>query len=292
MKFSGSIVPIVTPFKEGKVDYETLEKLIEFHINEGTNGFVPCGTTGESATLSHEEHKEVVKFVIRCVAGRVPVVAGAGSNSTAEALELAKYAESAGADAVLSITPYYNKPTQEGIHAHFSYIAQRISIPIILYNVPSRTGRNIEPTTLAKLAEIENIVGVKEASGDMQQVSEIIRLCGENFTILCGEDANLLPILSVGGSGAIAATANVAPADVAALIREFQAVHVEEARKLHYKLLPLCNAMFIETNPAPAKEALYIIGLLPSSELRLPLVPLKESSREKLRSVLTEYGLL
>lgn len=292
MKFSGSIVPIVTPFKEGKVDYETLEKLIEFHINEGTNGFVPCGTTGESATLSHEEHKEVVKFVIRCVAGRVTVVAGAGSNSTDEALELAKYAESAGADAVLSITPYYNKPTQEGIHAHFSYIAQRISIPIILYNVPSRTGRNIEPATLAKLAEIENIVGVKEASGDMQQVSEIIRLCGENFTILCGEDANLLPILSVGGSGAIAATANVAPADVAALIREFQAVHVEEARKLHYKLLPLCNAMFIETNPAPAKEALYIMGLLPSSELRLPLVPLKESSREKLRSVLTEYGLL
>lgn len=292
MKFSGSIVPIVTPFKEGKVDYDTLEKLIEFHINEGTNGFVPCGTTGESATLSHEEHKEVVKFVIRCVAGRVPIVAGAGSNSTAEALELAKYAESAGADAVLSITPYYNKPTQEGIYAHFSYIAQRISIPIILYNVPSRTGRNIEPATLAKLAEFENIVGIKEASGDMQQVSEIIRLCGENFTILCGEDANLLPILSVGGSGAIAATANVAPADVAALIREFQASHLEESKKLHYKLLPLCNAMFIETNPAPAKEALYMIGLLPSSELRLPLVPLKESSREKLRSVLTEYGLL
>ncbi|MEW5766430.1 MAG: 4-hydroxy-tetrahydrodipicolinate synthase [bacterium] len=292
MKFSGSIVPIVTPFKEGKVDYATLEKLIKFHINKGTNGFVPCGTTGESATLSHEEHKEVVRFVIRCVAGRVPIVAGAGSNSTAEALELARYAESVGADAVLSITPYYNKPTQEGIYAHFSYIAQRVNLPIILYNVPSRTGRNMEPATIARMAEIKNIIGIKEASGDMQQVSEIIRLCGKDFTILCGEDANLLPILSVGGAGAIAATANVAPTDVAALIREFQAGHLEEARKLHYKLLPLCGAMFMETNPAPAKEALYMMGLLPSSELRLPLVPLKDSSREKLRSVLTEYGLL
>lgn len=292
MKFSGSIVPIATPFKEGKVDYETLEKLIEFHIKEGTNGFVPCGTTGESATLSHEEHKEVVSFIIKYAAGRVPVVAGAGSNSTTEALELAKYAESVRADAVLSITPYYNKPTQEGIYAHFSYIAQRLSIPVILYNVPSRTGVNMSPATLARLAEIGNIVGVKEASGDIHQVSEIIRLCGEDFTILCGEDANLLPILSVGGVGAIAATANVAPADIATLIREFQAGHIEEARKLHYKLLPLCDAMFIETNPAPAKEALNMMGLLPSPELRLPLVPLKKDSRDKLRSVLTEYGLL
>lgn len=292
MKFSGSIVPIVTPFKEGKVDYATLEELIEFHIKEGTNGFVPCGTTGESATLSHEEHKEVVDFVVRRVAGRVLVVAGAGSNSTVEALELAKYAESVGADAVLSITPYYNKPTQEGVCAHFSYIAQRLSIPVILYNVPSRTGVNMSPATLARLAEIENIVGVKEASGDIHQVSEIIRLCGEDFSLICGEDANLLPILSVGGVGAIAATANVAPADIATLIKEFQAGHIEAARKLHYKLLPLCDAMFIETNPAPAKEALNMMGLLSSPELRLPLVPLKKDSRDKLRSVLTEYGLL
>ncbi|MDI6793321.1 MAG: 4-hydroxy-tetrahydrodipicolinate synthase [bacterium] len=292
MKFSGSIVPIVTPFKEGKVDYATLEELIEFHIKEGTNGFVPCGTTGESATLSHEEHKEVVDFVVRRVAGRVLVVAGAGSNSTVEALELAKYAESVGADAVLSITPYYNKPTQEGVCAHFSYIAQRLSIPVILYNVPSRTGVNMSPATLARLAEVENIVGVKEASGDIHQVSEIIRLCGEDFSLICGEDANLLPILSVGGVGAIAATANVAPADIATLIKEFQAGHIEEARKLHYKLLPLCDAMFSETNPSPAKEALNMMGLLPSPELRLPLVPLKKDSRDKLRSVLTEYGLL
>ncbi|MBU0567209.1 4-hydroxy-tetrahydrodipicolinate synthase [bacterium] len=289
--FEGSFVPIVTPFKEGKVDFEGLARLIEFHLQQGSDGLVPCGTTGESATLNHEEHREVVNFCIEKMAGRGKVIAGAGSNSTKEALGLIKFAKESGADAALVITPYYNKPTQDGLYEHYKYLAERVDLPIILYNVPSRTGVNILPRTVARLAEIENIVGIKEASANMAQVSEIIKLCGDRIEVICGEDTNLLSILAVGGVGAISASANVAPRDFANLVREFHDGNLSEARRLHLKLFPLCQAMFIETNPAPAKAALTMMGLI-SDELRLPLVSVCQESLDKIRSVLMEGGWL
>lgn len=289
--FTGSFVPIVTPFSGEKIDFEALGRLIEFHLEEGTDGFVPCGTTGESATLSHEEHRQVVKFVIEEVAGRSPVVAGCGSNSTKEALGLIQYAKDAGANGALVITPYYNKPTQEGLYEHFKFLASSVELPIILYNVPSRTGVNILPKTVARLAEMENIVGIKEASGNINQASEIVNLCGEKITLLCGEDANLLPMLSVGGKGSIAATSNVAPRDFAGLNRRFNEGDLEEARVLHHRLFPLCKAMFIETNPVPAKTALSLMGMI-SAEVRLPLVPLREENLAKVKEVLKEGGWL
>lgn len=289
--FSGSFVPLVTPFSGGEIDLKGLKRLIEFHLDEGTDGFVPCGTTGESATLSHEEHRQVVKFVIEEVAGRKPVVAGCGSNSTKEALELIQYARDAGADGALVITPYYNKPTQEGLYEHFKFLAERVELPLVLYNVPGRTGVNLLPRTAKRVSEIENVVALKEASGDISQVTEIINLCRENLILLCGEDANLLPILSVGGKGSIAASSNVAPADFANLIKRFNEGNLEEASVLHHKLFPLCKAMFIETNPVPVKTALNLMGMI-SAEVRLPLVPLREESLVKIKEVLKDYGLI
>ncbi len=289
--FKGSMVAIVTPFKSGKVDETALGDLIEFHIKNGTDVIVPCGTTGESATLSHEEHHRVVEFTVKTVNKRVPVIAGAGSNSTSETLELTNYAKKAGADGVLLITPYYNKPTQEGLYQHFKKVAESVDIPVILYNVPGRTSVNMLPATVARLRAVRNIVGIKEATGDMKQVSEVIRLCGRDFDVLSGDDFTTLPLLALGGVGAISVTANIAPADCAALFDAFFAGKTDEARRLHFKLEPLHGPMFIETNPRPVKTALAFMGKI-AEEFRLPLCPMADANKEKLKKSLREYGLL
>ncbi len=289
--FKGSMVAIVTPFKNGKVDEKALGDLIEFHMKSGTDVIVPCGTTGESATLSHDEHHQVVEFTIKTANKRVPVVAGAGSNSTDETLELTKFAKKAGADGVLLITPYYNKPTQEGLYQHFSKVAGAVDIPIILYNVPGRTGVNMLPATTARLREKKNIVGIKEATGDLKQVSETIRLCGRDFDVISGDDFTTLPLLAIGGVGAISVTANVAPADAAAMFDNFFAGKTEEALKLHYKMEPLHGMMFIETNPIPAKTSLALMGKI-NEEFRLPLCPMAPANKEKLKKALQDYGLI
>ncbi len=289
--FKGSMVAIVTPFRNGKVDEKAFGDLIEFQIKNGTDVIVPCGTTGESATLSHEEHRRVVELAVKIVNKRVPVIAGSGSNSTSETLELTQYAKKADADGALLITPYYNKPTQEGLYRHFKLVAESVDIPVVLYNVPGRTGVNMLPSTAARLREVKNIVGVKEASGDLKQVSEILRLCGRDFDVISGDDFTTLPVLSLGGVGAISVTANVAPADCAAMFDAFFAGRMEEALKLHYKLEPLHGAMFIETNPIPAKTALALMGRI-AEEFRLPLCPLADANKEKLKKTLKDYGLI
>ncbi len=289
--FKGSMVAIVTPFKNGAVDEKALGDLIEFHIKNGTDLIVPCGTTGESATLSHEEHHQVVEFTVKTVNKRVPVVAGSGSNSTEESVKLTKHAKKAGTDGVLLITPYYNKPTQEGLYRHFKKIAETVDIPIILYNVPGRTSVNMLPETVARLREIKNVVGIKEATGDMKQVSKVIQLCGKDFDVISGDDFTTLPLLALGGVGAISVTANIAPADCAGMMDAFFAGNREEALKLHYKLEPLNSAMFLETNPAPAKTALSLMGKM-TDEVRLPLFAMSDANKEKLKKTLKDYGLL
>ncbi len=289
--FKGSMVAIVTPLKNGKVDEKALGDLIEFHIKSGTDVIVPCGTTGESATLSHDEHHRVVEHAIKVVNKRVPVVAGSGSNSTAETLSLTKFAKKAGADGVLMITPYYNKPTQEGLYQHFKTVCEAVDIPVILYNVPGRTGVNMLPATVARLRPIKNIVGIKEATGDMKQVSELIRLCGRDFDVISGDDFTTLPLLHLGGVGAISVTANIAAPDAAAMFDSFFAGKYEEALKLHYKMEPLHGLMFIETNPIPVKTALAMMGRI-SEEFRLPLCPMAEGNKEKLKKALKDYGLI
>lgn len=288
----GSIVAIVTPFKNGQVDDGALRELIEFQIENGTHGIVPCGTTGESPTLTHEEHEYVIELTVKAVKKRVPVIAGTGSNSTDEAIRLTRFAEKVGADAVLSVVPYYNKPTQEGLYLHFKQIASEVNIPIILYNIPGRSGVNMTPETIARLAkDSKNIVGVKEATGSLQQASKILYLCGMDFVLLSGEDAINFPLLAVGGRGFITVTANVAPKDVADLYNTFMRGEFSQSRELHYKLLPLNEAMFIETNPIPVKAALSIMGKI-RGEFRLPLCPMAPSNYEKLKIALKEYGLI
>lgn len=289
--FKGSMVAIVTPFDNGKVDEKRFKNLIEFQIKNGTTGIVPCGTTGESATLSLEEHERVIELTVQTVAGRVPVIAGTGSNSTAEAIILSKHAKSAGADAVLLITPYYNKPTQQGIYLHFKAIAEEVNIPIVLYNIASRTGVNIEPETMAKLAGIKNIAAVKEASGNIGQMAEIMRLCQDKLTLISGDDALTLPVLSIGGTGVISVVANIAPKETAQMVELFDQGNLPEARKLYYHLLPLVQAMFIETNPIPVKTAMGMMGLI-RPDMRLPLCPMLPQNEEKLRNVLKRYKLL
>ncbi|SFN08586.1 4-hydroxy-tetrahydrodipicolinate synthase [Thermodesulforhabdus norvegica] len=290
--FKGAFVAIVTPFKDGKVDEDALRKLIDYQIEQGTHGIVPCGTTGESATLSFEEHERVVEITVEHVNKRVPVLAGTGSNNTAEAIRLTRHAEKVGADGALMISPYYNKPTQEGLYRHFEKVAASVNIPIIVYNIPGRTAVNIEPETMERLSRIENIVGVKEASGSIKQVMEIIARCGENFDVLSGEDYITFPLLSLGGKGVISVVSNVAPRDMADMCNFALEGKWDEARSLHYKLLPLCNILFCETNPVPVKAALHMMGKIPSDEVRLPLAPLSENNRNKLQSVLKQYGLL
>ena len=289
--FSGSFVAIITPFKDGKIDFEKFEELIEMHIKKGTGGFVPCGTTGESATMSHDEHRKVIEFFVKKVRNRIPVLAGTGSNNTSEALELTKYAHKVGADGALLITPYYNKPTQEGLYLHFKKIAGEVNIPIVIYNVPGRTAVSIAPETVGRLRECHNIVGIKEASGVLDNVTQIIELCGEDFDVLSGDDALTLPIMALGGRGIISVVANLVPQDMANMVNAFKRGDLEEAKRLHYKMFPLIKAVFLETNPIPVKTAMGIMNIC-SPELRLPMSPMGEANLNKLKKVLKEYGLI
>lgn len=291
-KFSGAFVAIVTPFSEGKVDEQGLVDLIEFHLANGTHGIVPCGTTGESATLSHAEHHRVVELTIKTVNGRVPVMAGSGSNSTAEAIDLTRHAKEAGADGVLMVTPYYNRPSQEGLYQHYKAVAEAVDIPIFLYNVPSRTSVNILPATVARCAQIDNVVGIKEATGNLNQVSELIHLCPEDFTVFSGDDFTSMATVMVGGKGLISVTSNVAPRDMAAMMETALAGDVAAAKSLHYRLFPLMQAMFYDTNPVPAKKALEIMGKIDSGQPRLPLAEMNEANTARLHNALLEYGLL
>lgn len=289
--FKGSMIPIVTPFKDGKIDEDGFQNLIEFHIESGTDAIVPCGTTGESATLTHKEHERLVDTSIKTANNRVPVIAGTGSNSTDEAIKLTTYAQKAGADGALLITPYYNKPTQEGLYQHYKEIADKTDIPLILYNVPGRTGVNMLPETVAKLSEIPSIVGIKEASGSLRQICEIIYLCGEKCSVFSGDDFTNYPILAMGGRGVISVTANIVPDKVAAMWDAFESGDHTKAREIHYQLLSLNNAMFLETNPIPVKTALGLMGKI-SPEMRLPLSPMSQNNLEKLKKVMAKYKLI
>lgn len=291
-KFRGAFVAIVTPFIDGQLDEQGLVDLIEFHIANGTHGIVPCGTTGESATLSHEEHHRVVALTLKTVNGRVPVVAGSGSNSTSEAIDLTRHAKEAGADGVLMVSPYYNRPSQEGLYQHYKAVAEAVDIPIILYNVPSRTSSNILPATVARLAKIDNIAGIKEATADLNQISQVIRLCPDDFVVLSGDDFTSMPTVLIGGCGVISVTANVAPRDMAAMMDAALAGDLEKARELHYKLFPLMQAMFYDTNPVPAKAALEMMGKIKSGKPRLPLCQMNDETTAKLKTALSAYGLL
>jgi 4-hydroxy-tetrahydrodipicolinate synthase len=289
--FSGAIVAIVTPFRKGKVDEKSLRELIEFQIKNGTDGIVPCGTTGESSTLSHEEHDRVIEITIDAANKRVPVIAGTGSNSTDEALRLTRHAHEAGADGALLVCPYYNRPTQEGLYQHFKIIAESIPIPIVPYNIPSRTGVNLLPETVARLAKIGNIVGIKEASGSLKQMQDVISLCGDKFDVLSGDDFFTFPLLAIGGRGVISVVSNIVPADMAAMVDAFAGGDIKRAQKMHHKLLPLIDALFIETNPVPVKAALSMMGKI-AYDVRLPMYKMSDGNYDKLKSVMKSYGLI
>ena len=290
--FKGSFVAIITPFKNGNLDEEALRKLVNFHIEKGTDGIIPCGTTGESATLSYEEHKEVIRIVVDEVAGRIPVIVGTGSNNTVEAIELTESAREIGADGALVITPYYNKPTQEGLYYHFKKIAEEVNIPIVMYNVPGRTAVNMLPKTVGKLAKLSNIVGIKDATGSMNILTEIIEHTnGEEFTILSGDDFIYFPFLAVGGNGVISVLANILPELTAGLYDNFIAGNIDEARKLHFQINELSRAMFLQTNPIPVKKAAALMGLV-EDEIRLPLVSMNGVELESLKAVLKKYNLI
>lgn len=291
--FTGSMVPIVTPFKGGRLDEKALSKLIEWHIKEGTDAIVPCGTTGESATLDFDEHYRVIEITIKTVSGRIPVIAGTGANSTDEAITITKKAKELGADGALLVSPYYNKPTQEGLFQHYSAIAKAVKgFPLVLYNVPGRTAVNILPATVARLAEkVESIVGIKEATGDMKQASELFRLCGDRLNILSGDDFTTFALYALGGKGTISVTANIIPGDLALMWDAWKAGDIDKARKLHYKTDPLNYAMFIETNPIPVKTALAMMGKV-KEEFRLPLCKMSDAGRDKLKKTLKDYKLI
>ncbi len=287
----GLFAPNITPFSAQSVDEPALRRLLDYLIEGNVNGLAPCGTTGESATLSHEEHRRVVELTIEHAAGRVPVIAGAGSNSTREAVELVQHAEGAGADAVLVICPYYNRPTQAGLVAHFSRLAEATSLPVIMYNIPKRTGVNMDAATTAELAGIPNIVGIKEASGDLNQIAEIIRLAPPDFAVLSGDGDLTFSICCLGGVGAILAEAHILPGEWRRMVELIAAGRIDEAREIHYRFLPLCRALFLETNPAPVKAALELLDITPSS-VRLPLLPATDRCRAALRQELQKLGLL
>ncbi|MDD2901511.1 MAG: 4-hydroxy-tetrahydrodipicolinate synthase [Syntrophales bacterium] len=287
----GAFTAIVTPFKNGQLDEEAYRQLIERQIEGGIHGLVPCGTTGESPTLSHAEHKRVVEICLDQVKKRVPVIAGSGSNSTAESLELTKHAQAAGADYALMITPYYNKPTQEGLFQHYKTIADATKIPIVVYNVPGRTSLNLLPETMARLATLPNIVGLKDATGDLKQGAKTLELCGDKITVLSGDDFTTFPLMCVGGKGVISVVSNVVPADMAGMCNAFFKGDLEGAKKLHYKMWPLTEAMFFETNPVPVKTAMKLLGKI-TGEVRQPLCPMSAANEEKLRSVMQKYGLI
>jgi 4-hydroxy-tetrahydrodipicolinate synthase len=290
MQLKGAFTALVTPFKDGKVDEEGYREFIEWQIREGIDGLVPCGTTGESATLTHSEHEAVIRICIEQAGGRVPVIAGAGSNNTSEAIGLVSYAKKAGADAVLLITPYYNKPTQEGLFAHYKAINAAVSIPTVVYNVPGRTGVSVAPPTMARMyKELPDVFGVKEASGSLLQASDILELCDSDFVLLSGDDFFVLPTLALGGKGVISVVSNIAPADVSALCGAFFAGDPEKAKEVHYRLAPLCRACCLETNPVPVKTALGLLGKF-SPAPRLTLVPLLPANLEKLQEILRASG--
>jgi len=290
--FKGSIVAIVTPFLNGKIDEKKLRELIYFQIKNGSSGIVPCGTTGESATLNFEEHDRVIEITIDQVKKRVPVIAGTGSNSTEEAIMLTRHAEKSGADASLQVSPYYNRPTQKGLYEHFKAVADSVRIPIILYNIAGRTGVNIESETIARLAvDCKNIVAVKEASANLDQMSRIKSICPPDFILMSGDDSLTLPILSIGGTGVISVVANIVPRDVADMVGAFIKGDIKKAQSLHYKLLPLTKALFIETNPIPVKTAMGLLGMC-SADLRLPMCSMMPENLEKLKKALRDYGLL
>ncbi len=288
MKFHGSIVALVTPFKNGKVDEKTLAHLVEFHIKSGTDGIVPVGTTGECPTLSHAEHQRVIEIVVKSAKRRVPVIGGTGSNSTEEAISLTRFAKKVGADGALMVTPYYNRPTQEGLYRHYEAVAKAVDIPIILYNVPGRTGVSLAPETVARLAKISTIVAIKEATGSMDQTSHILSLC--DITVLSGDDSLTLPLLSIGAKGVISVIANIIPEAVSEMVDAYFAGNRERAEKLHYRMFPLCRALFIEANPIPVKRAMKLLGLA-SDEIRLPLCPMAPPNEKLLVQALRDYGL-
>lgn len=289
--FEGVLTALVTPLRDGGVDERALGELVELQIAAGVDGLVPCGSTGEAATLSHAEHRRVIEVVVAAARGRVKVLAGTGSNSTREAVELTRHAKEAGADGALLISPYYNRPMPDGIVAHFAAVARETALPLVVYNIPGRTASNIGPATFARLAEIEQVVGTKESSGDLHQVAQIIAATREDFAVLAGDDWAALPILALGGRGVISTTSNVAPSEVVELVRAFRAGDLARARDSHYRLLPLMDALFSETNPIPVKAALALRGLI-QDEIRLPLTPLSAPNRDRLQVVMKEFGLL
>ncbi len=289
--FNGSFVALVTPFKEGKFDEKAYRNLIHWHITEGTHGIVPCGSTGEAATLDFDEHYRVIEVAVKAANKKIPVIAGTGANSTDEAIQITRKAQKLGADAALIVTPYYNKPTQEGLFLHFKAIAKAVDIPIILYNVPGRTAVNMLPATVARLLEFDNIIGIKEATGDIRQASDLIRLCGDRLAVISGDDFSTFPMLALGGRGVISVTGNIAPKDVADMVNAWEKGDIAKAKQLHFKLEPLNAAMFIETNPIPVKTALALMGKI-REEIRLPLCEMSPGNKEKLKGVLKSAGLI
>lgn len=292
MVFSGAMTALVTPFRDNAIDEEAYRQFIEWQITEGIHGLVPCGTTGESATLTHAEHERVIEICIDQAAGRVPILAGAGSNNTMEAIALTKFAKNAGADGALLITPYYNKPTQQGLYEHFSAIAKAVDMPLVPYNVPGRTGCNMLPPVVSRLAkEFSNIVGIKEATGNLCQASELLESCPPRFSVLSGDDLTAYPLMALGGKGVISVTANISPSRVVALCNAAMSGKMEEAKDLHHQLFPLHQAMFMVSNPIPVKTALSMMGKM-TAEMRLPLCPMDEAQTETLRRILQTHGLL
>jgi len=289
--FDGILTALVTPFRDGEVDEAALRELIESQIEAGIAGLVPCGSSGESATLSHDEHRRVIDIVVEAAAGRVPVVAGTGSNATQEAIDLTLHAKQAGADGALLLSPYYNKPTQEGIYRHYAAVAEATRFPLVLYNIPGRTASNIAPETVGRLAELDHIVGIKEACGDIDQIAHVVAACPDDFSVVSGDDSFTLPLLAVGGSGCISVTSNVAPRKMLELASAFAAGDIRRAQEVHFELLPLFDVLFCETNPIPLKAALELMGRM-NGDVRLPLTPITEPNRQRLQVVLKDQGIL
>lgn len=289
-KFAGLTVALVTPFKDGAIDYDVLRQLVDWHVAEGTDCLAPVGTTGESPTLDHEEHEKVIAEVVQRAAGRVKVMAGTGSNSTREAIRLTRFAKKVGADGSLMVGPYYNKPTQEGYFRHFKAVADEVDLPIVLYNIPGRTGSNILPETIARIAELKPVVAIKEATGSLDQASQIAALC--DLTILSGDDSLTLPLMSIGGKGVVSVVGNIVARDMKAMVTAFRDGKLDEAQRWHAKLFPLCRDMLgVATNPIPLKTAMHLLGRV-KAEFRLPLCPLDDAGVTKVRKTLTAYGLL
>jgi len=289
--FEGVLTALVTPFRDGSIDERALHELVEMQIAAGVDGLVPCGSTGEAATLSHDEHRRVVEVVVAATRGRVAVVAGTGSNSTREAIELTRHAKEAGADGALLISPYYNKPTPDGIVEHYAAVGREASLPLVAYNIPGRTASNILPATMARIAEIEQVVAVKEACGDLHQIAQTIAATPDDFAVLAGDDWATLPVLAVGGQGVISTTSNLVPAEMVEMVRAFRAGDLSRAKETYFRLLPLMDLLFCESNPIPIKAALALRGLIPD-DIRLPLTPITAPNRERLQVALKEFGLL